>query len=431
VKRTGSAWKTLLAAAAAVFTSPSHALFIELVSAWVCATGRRSICGMVAVMDPATRAAHDAYHRFVRAGAWSMESLWALILRAALALGGDGRAVLVLDDTLLHRPGRQVNGAATWRDAVRSSANSVVFARGLNLVVLGLRIRPPWGGMPIAVPVGVALHRKGGATLAELAVSLVRRVLAAVPDASFILCADGAYACLAGEDLPRVTIVSRMRRDAALFGPRPPPTGRRGRPRTRGERLPTPPELAAAVAKKDWCKADIEWRGRRETRLIWSRQVLWYRVRPGAMVLLVVVRDPAGIEPDDYFFTTDTTMSPTEVASVYADRWSIEVCHRDVKQVVGAQQPQSWKHKGPERAASLGFWVHAAVWLTYLTASGARPPAKTRPEWYPAKATPSFADAIAELRRALWHERISPDSQPVVLTPKMTTVLVEALAAAA
>jgi hypothetical protein len=62
VKTTGSAWKALLASVEAAFTSRSHTRFVELASAWVTATGRRTICAMVAVMDPAVRAAHDACH---------------------------------------------------------------------------------------------------------------------------------------------------------------------------------------------------------------------------------------------------------------------------------------------------------------------------------------------------------------------------------
>jgi hypothetical protein len=138
-----------------------------------------------------------------------------------------------------------------------------------------------------------------------------------LPARSFILCADGAYACLAGNGLPRTTVVSRMRRDAALFGPPPPPTGKRGRPRTKGERLPTPPQLAARA--RGWKKLDVDWRGRTETKLVWSRPVLWHGVRPKTMVRLVVVRDPSGREPDDFFFTTDLDMTPGEVVSVYAD----------------------------------------------------------------------------------------------------------------
>ncbi len=295
----------MLAATATAFTSPSHALFIDLACAWVCATGRRTICGMVAVMDPTSRGAHDAYHRLVRAGAWSLDALWGVIVTLAVAHVGPGPIVVVLDDTLLHRPGRKVDGAGSWRDAVRSTANRVVHARGLNLVVLAVRINPPWGGMPIAVPVGVSLHRKGGDTLGQLAAALVRRLAERLPERDFVLCADGAYATLAGQSLPRTTVVSRLRRDAALYGPRPPRTGRRGRPRLRGERLPTPPELAAGVVARDWSKVTVEWRGRTETRLVWSKEVLWFRVCRQALVRLVVMRDPKGLEPDDYFFTTD------------------------------------------------------------------------------------------------------------------------------
>lgn len=431
MRTTGSAWKDLLASVAAAFTSPSHTLFAELVSAWVTATGRRTITAMVAVMDPATRAAHDAYHRFVRAGSWSMDVLWTSIVAAVLAHVGAGPLTVILDDTLLHRPGRKVQGAAIWRDAVRSSGKTVVLARGLNLVVLAVRLSPPWGGMPIALPVGVALHTKDGPTLVELAAGLLHRLAEQCPERSFILCADGFYATLAGHGLPRTTVISRMRRDAAIYKAPPPRTGKRGRPRIRGQRQPAPPGLVAKLKAKDWTRLDIDWRGRSAIRLVWSQPVLWYRVCPKAMVLLVVVRDPDGVEPDDYFFSTDLSMPPPTVVSIYASRWAIEITNRDTKQLIGAHQPQSWKHKGPERAASLGFWLHTAIWLTYITATGNRRPTMTVRDWYPGKTTPSFADAIAELRRALWRERISPDSKPTPLTPKMTNVLVEALATAA
>jgi DDE superfamily endonuclease len=297
----GSAWKAILGRAASAFTSPSFTLFCELMSAWVVATGRRTICGMVAVMDPATRAAHDAYHRFVRAGAWHPDKLWAPVVALAIAhLHPDGRIVCLLDDTLLHRHGPKVNGAGSYRDAVRSTQHRTVFARGLNLVVLCVRIVPPWGGMPIAVPVGIGLHRKDGPKLPALAAELMAELADRLPQRCFILCADGAYACLAGDGLPRTTVVSRMRRDAALFGPPPPRTGKRGRPRTKGERLPTPPQLAARA--RGWKKLDIHWRGRTETKLVWSRPVLWYGVCPHNMVRLVVMRDPARREPDDFFF---------------------------------------------------------------------------------------------------------------------------------
>ena len=92
--------------------------------------------------------------------------------------------------------------------------------------------------------------------------------------------------------------------------------------------------------------------------------------------------------------------------SRYAGRWSIEVCFRDVKQHLGGQNPQSWKRQGPQRAACLSLWLHAMTWCWYLIEHPAGDTWIPKP-WYPRKATPSFLDALAALRRTLWHQRIT------------------------
>jgi hypothetical protein len=429
VSRPGQAWKTLVGCAAGAFTSPSFALFGELISAWVTVTARRTIVQMVAVMDPASRAAHDAYHRLLRAGAWSMSACFCALAKLVVAnLTGAGRIVCYLDDTLFHRNGSKVEGAASWRDAVRSTRRRVVYARGLNLVVLCVRVQPPWGGMEISVPVNVRLHTKNGPTMPALAAEMMAELAAWLPERSFVLCADGAYATLAGEQLERTVVVSRMRKDAALYQAAPARTGKKGRPRRRGARLPAPAALAKTARR--WEEVTLDWRGRKVTKLIWSKDVLWYRVNPDALVRLVVVRDPAGKEPDDYFFTTDLAMGAAEVVEIYAGRWSIEMCYREVKQALGGQQPQTWKDKGPERAAGLAFWLYGAIWAWYIGISGERPSFALQP-WYPTKKAPSFADALAELRRTLWRERISPTSRTQLLDQQTVDVLVEALAVAA
>ena len=142
---------------------------------------------------------------------------------------------------------------------------------------------------------------------------MIRELAARLPHRSFHLCADGAYACLAGAGLPRTHVTSRMRRDAALYEAAPPPTGRRGRPRTKGARLPTPPELAAQARRRDWQRVSTDVRGQAVERLVYVGDVLWYAVNKRDLVRLVVVRDPAGIEPDDFFFTTDLGATGAEV----------------------------------------------------------------------------------------------------------------------
>jgi len=96
-----------------------------------------------------------------------------------------GVITLALDDTLFHRSGRKVDGAGTWRDAVRSTQKHIVYAWGLNLVVLTLQLRPPWDGEPLGLPINMRLHRKNGPCLIELAEQMINEVRHWFPDRWF------------------------------------------------------------------------------------------------------------------------------------------------------------------------------------------------------------------------------------------------------
>ncbi|HZW43006.1 MAG TPA: transposase, partial [Dermatophilaceae bacterium] len=123
-----TAFTALLDLARVVFGAPSFALFTDLLTGWVCAPGRRTITAMITVADPTGRRAHDAYHRFVRDGAWAMDRLWqVLAVHAITRFAPTGVVSLDLDDTLFHRDGRHVAGAGTFRDAVRSTLGRVVY----------------------------------------------------------------------------------------------------------------------------------------------------------------------------------------------------------------------------------------------------------------------------------------------------------------
>ena len=188
--------------------------------------------------------------------------------------------------------------------------------------------------------------------------------------------------------------------------------------------------MAAQARRGDWQAVSIDLRGRAVERLVHVRDVLWYTVNKHDLVRLVVARDPDGAEPDDFFLTTDLAATGAEVASRYAGRWSIEVTFRDVKQNLGGENPQSWKRKGPERAAALSLWLHGVIWCWYLDAHPAGATWTTRP-WYRHKATPSFLDALAALRRLLWSERIIGSSSPAPHDPTITEALLNTLAYAA
>jgi hypothetical protein len=427
-----TAFSALLELARAGFTTPSFAIFTDLLTGWVLAPGRRTITGMIAVGDPGGRRAHDAYHRLVRDGAWSMTCLWrVLAIHAVGSFTPAGVVPLDCDDTLFHKSGRSVEGAGIFRDAVRSTVRRVVYALGLNLVVVTLRVQPRWGGTPIGVPVNARLHRKNDTTTTiEHAAAMIHELADWLPQRCFHLAADGAYATLAGAGLPRTHLTSRIRRDAALYEAAPPRTGRRGHPRTRGDRLPTPADLAAQTGRRHWQKVDVDERGRTLQRLVHVRDVLWYTVNKKDLLRLVIVRDPAGIQPDDFFITTDLEATGAQTASRYNGRWTIEICFRDVKQQLGAQDPQSWKRQGPERAACLGLWLHALTWCWYLHTHPTGQTWIPRP-WYTRKTTPSFLDALAALRRTLWSQRITAMSAQPEHADEITSALLDTLTYAA
>ena len=430
----GQAWQDLLGLMSTAFTAPSFNLFEGLITAWVLLPGRHTITRMWQVIDEGSRRAHGAYHRFVRCGRWSPSELWHLIavIEVGLFYAAGFALLLYLDDTLLKKTGRKISGAGSFRDAVNSTKNKTVYAWGLNIVLLTLLVRVPWVGEPLSLPINMRLYRKNSSkTRLDLAEEMIHQIAEWFPDRRFLLCGDGAYAFLAGRRLPRTHITSRMRRDAALYElPKPRRKGQRGRPAKKGARLPSPEQIARTLPQDQWRLAEIDVRGKKQSVLLYARKVLWYQTVPDREILLIIVRDPAGVQPDDFFFTTDVDADPAEVVSQYAGRWSIEDTFRNVKQHLGAEDPQTRKGEGPERVAVLSFWTYAAVWIWYIQVHGTERTWRLLP-WYTQKRTPSFLDALAALRRTLWTQRIFAGSGQMRHPEKTLGILLEALATAA
>jgi len=399
-----STWTDIIQYFFPVFTAPTTEIFLNLVTGWILCTAKHTITGILPFADPARQKAHDAYHRFLPYASWAVSELWRLLTILLVNIFYPTGVILTdVDDTLFHRSGRKVDGAGWWRDAVRSTGTSVVHAWGLNLVVLTLRINPPWGGEPLGLPMNMRLHRKDGPSIIELAKQTLTEVALWMPQRRFLCCADGFYASLAGQDIPNTHIISRMRRDAKIYDlPGRKRKKQRGRPRKKGKQLPAPEQMARQV--RDWKLVETVERGKIRKRLVYCRKVLWYHVSEKP-VLLVISRDPTSKEKDGFFFTTDLSLTAVEVISGFSGRWNIEDTFKNTKQFIGGQEPQVWRDKGPERAAALSLWIYSAVWLWYFQQKSERRRFFVQP-WYPGKSVASFTDALSCLRRVLWRDRI-------------------------
>jgi hypothetical protein len=424
-----STWTDIIQYFFPIFTAPAAEIFLNLMTGWVLCTAKHTVSGILPFAEPAGQKTHDAYHRFFPHASWVMSELWRFLMILLVKVFYPTAVIPTdLDDTLFHRSGRKVDGAGWWRDAVRSTGTKVVHAWGLNLVVLTLRIYPPWGGEPLGLPVNMRLHRKNGPTLIELASQMLTEITLWLPQRRFLCSADGFYASLAAEDIPNTHIISRLRRDANIYDL----LGRkrkkqRGRPRKKGKKLPAPEQMAKRIHNFKLVKTCE--RGKSRTRLVYTRKVVWYKVSTKSL-LLVISRDATGKEKDDFFFTTDLSLAAAEVVSGFAGRWSIEDTFKNTKQFIGGQEPQTWKRKGPERAAALSLWIYSAVWLWYLQQKLNRRFFLVQP-WYPGKSVPSFADALSCLRRGLWRNRIKIMFGINVVHDKKFEFLIKALASAA
>ena len=105
-------------------------------------------------------------------------------------------------------------------------------------------------------------------------------------------------------------------------------------------------------------------------------------------------------------YTTDLTATAVAVLEHYGGRWTIEETFRATKQRLRTETPQSWTAWGPERVVVCGFLTYGLVWFWYLLTQGNQP-AMVKRLWYRTQRTPSFVDALADLRTHLWGVRMN------------------------
>ncbi|HEV2635871.1 MAG TPA: hypothetical protein VGX23_12030, partial [Actinocrinis sp.] len=150
--------------------------------------------------------------------------------------------------------------AALWtHDGAATTKNAV--ARGNRWVVAGIVVDLPFCSRPVCLPVLFRLWLgKGPATPVALAGQMFQVLAAQFCDREVHGVGDAAYH---GPDLlgAASSYTTRLPRNAVVYAPAPPRTGRRGRPRVKGERLGTPGDLAVSGA---WRTAVVHRYGRQE-----------------------------------------------------------------------------------------------------------------------------------------------------------------------
>ena len=308
----------LLARFRGCFTAPTFITFCGLACGFWVQPGLHTVCGMLAGARLQQAWHHSRAHRFFAAARWSADQLGLCLLDLILAaLVPDGAPVrLVGDDTLFRRSGRKVFGAGWHHDPLAPGRHRVAWAN--NWVVLGVLVDLPMlPQRPVCLPILARLwwpkHTPGRL---DLACELVRLVCQHLGDRPVDLVTDGAYAGRKLRDLPaQATVTCRLRADAALYQlpPRRRP-GQRGRPRSKGDRLPDLDHLAGMVTTP-FALHQLTRYGRHGLAAVACFACLWPAVFAARPVNVVLVRAPDA--PDGF----DLALVTTDLAAT-PPRWS-------------------------------------------------------------------------------------------------------------
>ena len=416
---------SLLAVFGPLFTAPSFRTFCGLACGFLAQTGRRSVCGMLAGAGRSRDWPHDRAHGFFARARWSGEELGlaAAKLVVTLLVPAGEPVTVAIDDSLFRRRGKKVWAASWFHDG--SAPGPAKTGYGNNWVIAAIIVKMPAVRRPVAIPVlaKLVIKNTNSASRLWLARRMAQMIAEALPGRHIQVVADAAYV---GKELktlpPQVTWTTRLRKDAALYGLPPARTGKRGRPRTKGNRLPALATLAATTA---FTEVTVTRYG--TTAAITAAVVtcLWPSVFGTRPVTVVLIRDRSAAGYDLALVTTATAATAAQVIERYAARWSIEVAIEDARQVFGAGQARNRTAAAVERTVPFQLACQAIATCWYATAG--HDPAdvadhRARAPWYASKAQPSTADMAAKLRRVIIAARFKA-SRPDQPTPEEISVL--------
>ena len=319
------------------FTGPGFATFCGLVAGLAGQVRRRTVVGMLLGAALQHAWPHDRAHYFFARARWELDQLGLAVAQLAVMLvteAGDGLRVAV-DDSVFRRAGRKVHGAGWQHDGSSPGMNKLSY--GNCFVVAAILVRLPFCSREVGLPVLARLHLPGkaaGPSKVETAAALVRLLALAFPGRMIHVVADAAYHGPALRTLPgNVTWTCRIPRNAVLYDLAPPRTGRRGRPRTRGDRLGAAGDIAATAA---WTTITVTAYGREQIRHVTEVTCLWYGSWHNRAVRLILSRDEHTTSGYDLaLVTTDRTAAPGALITRYAARWAIEQAFADARNVLG------------------------------------------------------------------------------------------------
>jgi len=387
----------------------------------------RTVTAALRVMGLSWEKHFQNYHRVLNRAVWS--SLEASHILLGLLINTFvicGPVILGLDDTIERRRGTKIKAKGIYRDPVRSSHSHFVKASGLRWLSLMLLAPIPWAKRVWALPFLTVLapseryyngkvrkHKK----LTEWARQLVLQARRWLPQRFLVVVADSSFAViellwqLRQLNNP-ICMITRFRMDAALYEPAQPAPGKIGRPRKKGQRLPTLEKVATDKHTR-WKRLKVQdWYGEKKRDIqITSQTAVWFHNgQPPVPIRWVIVRDPKRIFKTQALLCTDVNISAEQIIQWFIRRWQVEVTFHEVRTHLGVETQRQWADLSILRITpSLLSLFSVVTLLANLHARKQKLPIQ-QTAWY-TKPLPTFSDALNIVKETLYSHRYFQTSQ--------------------
>ena len=390
----------------------------------ILAPGKRTVTSLLRIAGLGRERRSTDYHRVLNRAAWSPRAASRLLFGLLLdAFAPTGPVVLGIDDTIERRRGKRTAAKGIYRDPVRSSKGHFVKTSGLRWLSAQLLVHIPWAGRIMGLPFLTVLapskrfyadKPRSPKTLLDWARQVAWQIHRWLPGRRIVIVGDTAFAAI--EFLAAVrgylSVVTRLRLDASLFAPLPSKRSRRGRPPIKGKRVA---KLNQVLLDRStvWQRHTVAlWYGRanRVVELATGTAVWYHSGLPPVPIRWLLVRDPLGELQPQAFLCTDLDAAAVDILQWFVARWQLEVTFQDARTHLGVETQRQWSDLAILRTtpALLGLFSLVTLWAHDLAADTPLAPATAA--WYP-KSHCTFSDAIAAVRRQIWHHQSSCMSQ--------------------
>src|SRR6266550_6393168 len=409
-----------------LFTRPTWSNVLVLLAGAILAPGRRTVSATLRILGRECDPDFCTFHRVLNRAAWSSRAVAGqLVILLVKAFVPSGAPIVIgLDDTIERRWGAKISARGIYRDPVRSSKGHFVKASGLRWLSAMLLVRVQWADRVMALPFLTLLapskrfysdKTRAPKTLLDWARQAALQIHRWLPDRYIVLVGDSAFAAIEFLAAVRnyVCVITRLRLDANLFDFPPQKRKGRGRRPIKGKPLK---KLSTIIKdrKVSWKRYRVSlWYGRTNRLVeIATGTAMWYRAGVSPVpIRWLLVRDPKGELEPQAFLATDLNARPCDILSWFVSRWQVEVTFAEVRAHLGVETQRQWSDKAILRSTPvlLGLFSIVTLWAHDLSKSRKLKPRTAA--WYP-KAVLTFSDAIAAVRREIWHHQISFTSRP-------------------